>query len=709
MQSMNDDTTFRQTARSVCPHDCPSVCALDIQLQTPQRIGRIRGAAQPYTDGVICAKVARYAERVHHADRLLQPMRRIGPKGSGRFAPLSWDAALDLVAEQIQQVIDRHGPEAVWPYHYAGTMGLIQRGAIRRLGNVAGWSRQRETFCVALSDPGWLAGVGAKRGVDAREVIHSDLIVVWGGNPVHTQINFMHWAQKAKRERNARLVVIDPYRTATAEKADLHLALRPGTDGALACAVMHVLLAEGLADREYLARYTDFSTTVERHLGERTPAWAAAITGLSVDDIVAFARLYGLTKRSYLRVGYGFTRQRNGAAAMHAVSCLPAVSGAWAHLGGGALYSNGGLYGLKTGFLYGLDAGTPPARQLDMGRLGAVLAGNPRDIGNGPPVGALLVQNTNPAVVAPESGVVRQGLLREDLFTCVHEQFMTDTARFADVVLPATTFLEHDDLYQASGHTFLQAAQAVITAPGECRSNHTFIGQLAERLGIKHPAFNMDERSLIDRLLSDSGRPGVAELLENGWIDCALPFERAHFLDGFAHPDGRFRFAPDWQSLGENHDIMPALPDHLAVIDLPTNDKPFRLVAAPARNFLNTTFTETPESKNRESRPEVMVHPAACERLGITAGEVVRIGNERGSLLVHARPFDGLQENTLIVESQWPNDAFLGGIGINLLVSAEPGFPAAGVAYHDTAVWIEAVRTTATCEIIAARDGELLT
>jgi anaerobic selenocysteine-containing dehydrogenase len=266
---------------------------------------------------------------------------------------------------------------------------------------------------------------------------------------------------------------------------------------------------------------------------------------------------------------------------------------------------------------------------------------------------------------------------------------MTDTARLADVVLPATTFLEHDDLYQASGHTFLQAAHAVIPAPGECRSNHTFVGQLAERLGVKHSAFNMDERSLIDRLLSDSGRPSVAELLEKGWIDCALPFEKAHFLDGFAHPDGRFRFAPDWRALGEKHDIMPVLPDHLAAIDPPTSDKPFRLVAAPARNFLNTTFTETPGSRSREHRPEVMIHPAACQRLGIAAGDVVRIGNAQGSLLIHARPFDGLQESTLIVESQWPNEAFLEGIGINLLVSAEPGFPAAGVAYHDTAVWIE--------------------
>ena len=677
------------TAHSVCPHDCPSVCALDVELLSPERIGRLRGSPQPYTDGVICAKVARYAERVHHPDRLLQPLRRVGAKGSGQFAAISWDDALDLVAENFQAAIARHGPETVWPYHYAGTMGLVQRGAIRRLGHLAGWSRQRETFCVALADAGWLAGVGAKRGVDAREVVDSDLIVVWGGNPVHTQINFMHWTQKARRERNAQLVVIDPYRTATAEKADLHLAPRPGTDGALACAVMHVLLAEGLADRDYLKRHTDFSERVENHLASRTPQWAAQITGLTADEIVAFARLYGSTQRSYLRVGYGFTRQRNGAAAMHAVSCLPAISGAWAQPGGGALYGNGGLYGLQTDFLRGLDGIVATSRQLDMGRIGAVLAGNPRDLGDGPPVSALLIQSTNPAVVAPDSSAVRAGLLRDDLFTCVHEQFLTDTAKLADVVLPATTFLEHDDLYQASGHTFLQIARAAIPAPGQCRSNHQFIGQLAQRLEIEHPAFALDEWSLIDRVLADSGKISADELLAKGWIDCAQPFAQAHFIDGFAHPDGRFRFAPDWQALGDGHAVMMPLPDHLEVIDEPTAAKPFRLVAAPARNFLNTTFSETATSRQKEDRPTALIHPSVCAQQGIADGDLVRLGNEQGSVLLHAKPFAGLQPSTLVVESQWPNDAFIEGIGINTLVSAEPGFPAAGAAYHDTAVWLQ--------------------
>ncbi|WP_428828019.1 molybdopterin-dependent oxidoreductase [Azonexus sp. IMCC34842] len=676
---------------SVCPHDCPSVCALDVEITADGRVGRLRGAGQPYTEGVICAKVARYAERTNHPQRLTQPLRRVGAKGSGQFAPIGWDDALDLLAERLQQACRRHGPETVWPYHYAGTMGFVQRGAIRRLGHLAGWSRQRETFCVALADAGWLAGAGAKRGVDPREMLDSELIVIWGGNPVHTQVNFMHWVQKARRGRQVPLVVVDPYRTATAAKADLHLALKPGTDGALACAVMHVLLAENLVDRSYLARLTDFSPALEAHLASRTPAWAAGITGLSVDDISRFARLYGSTGRSYLRLGYGFTRQRNGSAAMHAVSCLPALTGAWQHRGGGALYSNGGLYGLNTRFLYGLDANPPLARQLDMGRLGAVLAGDRRDIGDGPPVTALLIQSTNPAVVAPDSLSVRQGLLRDDVFVCVHEQFMTDTAQLADLVLPATTFLEHDDLYQASGHTFLQASRALVPALGECRSNHDFIGQLAGRLGIEHPAFGLSEWQLVDAVLQASGKPGADDLLAAGWLDSALPFEKAHFLDGFGHPDGRFRFAPDWTQRGEGHAAMPAFPDHQPVIDVPTPDKPFRLVAAPARHFLNTTFTETASSRHGEGRPTVLIHRDVCARLGIGEGDVVRLGNAQGQVALHARPAAGLQPDTVVVESQWPNAAFIDGVGINALVSAEPGWPAAGVAYHDTAVWLERV------------------
>ena len=319
---------------TVCPHDCPSACALEIERIGGRRLGRVRGAApQSYTRGVVCAKVARYAERQHHPARLSQPLRRVGEKGAGldAFRPISWDRALDEVAEALTRAAQRHGYETVWPYYYAGTVGLVQRDGINRLRHVMRYSREDLTICNALSDAGWLAGVGAKRGVDGREIAKSDLIIVWGGNSVSTQVNVMTHVATARRERGAKLVVVDPYRTATTARADLHLAPLPGTDGALACAVMHVLFNEGYSDRAYMARYTNDPEGLEAHLKTRTPAWAAGITGLSEDDIVRFARLYGRTKRSYIRVGYGFSRSRNGSAQLFAVSCLPAVTGAWAY------------------------------------------------------------------------------------------------------------------------------------------------------------------------------------------------------------------------------------------------------------------------------------------------------------------------------------------------------------------------------------------
>ncbi|HEX6977689.1 MAG TPA: molybdopterin oxidoreductase family protein [Alphaproteobacteria bacterium] len=679
-----------EIVHSACPHDCPSTCALEVERRDAHTIGRIHGAAaNPYTAGVVCAKVARYAERVHHPDRLAVPLRRVGEKGVGRaaFEPISWDDALDEVAERLTRAAQRYGSETVWPYFYAGTMGLVQRDGIHRLRHVMRYSRQHSTICVALADAGWVAGAGAKRGVDAREMAESDLIVVWGGNPVSTQVNVMTHISRARKTRGAKLVVIDPYRTPTAEVADIHLMLRPGTDAALACAVMHVLFKEGYADRAYMAKYADAPDELEAHVASRDPDWAAAITGLSVDQIVTFARLYGQTKRSYLRLGYGFSRARNGAASMHAASCLPVVTGAWQYPGGGALYANNGLYGLDKTLIEGLDALDRSTRVLDQSRIGPILTGDRRDLGDGPPVTALFIQNTNPMVVAPEHLKVRAGFARDDLFVCVHEQFMTETAAMADIVLPATTFLEHDDIYQAGGHTFLQVTKKVIEPYAESRSNHDVLCALARRLGARHPGFEMTAWEIIDATLRSSGYPDAETIYRNHWHDCALPFEQAHFLTGFAHPDGRFRFKPDWASLGPNGHKMPKLPDQME-FDAPDAERPFRLVAAPARSFLNTTFTETPSAKAREKRPTVLIHPQDCEALGITDGARVRLGNHRGDVVVHARSFDGVQRGVVVVESIWPNAAFEEGRGINTLTSADAGYPNGGAVFHDTAIWI---------------------
>ncbi len=678
-------------AYTVCPHDCPSACALAVEVIDGARLGRVRGAdGQSYTQGVVCAKVARYAERQHHAERLSVPLRRVGEKGAGQeaFRPVSWDDALDAVAEGLTRAAQHHGAEAVWPYYYAGTMGRVQRDGINRLRHALGYSRELLTICNFLTDAGWLAGVGARRGVDAREIAKSDLIVVWGGNPVSTQINVMTHIAQARKERGAKLVVVDPYRTGTADVADIHLAPLPGTDGALACAVMHVLFKEGFADRAYLARYADDPAGLEAHLATRDPLWASRVTGLGEAEIIEFARLYGRTRRSYIRVGYGFSRSRNGAAQMFAVTCLPTITGAWQYEGGGAHYSNHGALPLNLTMIEGLDVVNHRTRILDQSRIGPVLTGDTRDLGDGPPVSALFIQNTNPMVVAPESGLVHEGFRRDDLFVCVHEQFLTETAQMADIVLPATTFIEHDDIYTAGGHHFLQIGRAVLPPHGECRSNHDVICGLAERLGARHPGFGMSAFELIEEMLRASGLPGPDAFAEGVWLDCWPGFETGHFLDGFGHPDKKFHFRANWTALGAEHRRLPAFPDHVRVIDDGDPERPFRLVPAPSRSFLNTSFNNLASGIAREGRPTALVHPDALEALGIADGARIRIGNAKGSVVVRARGFDGMQPRVVVVEGLWPNHAFEEGIGINLLTSADPGLPGGGAVFHDTSVWL---------------------
>ncbi|MGE0416582.1 MAG: molybdopterin oxidoreductase family protein [Acetobacteraceae bacterium] len=676
---------------SVCPHDCPSTCALSVEVLDGRRIGAVRGAEEnSYTAGVICAKVARYAERIHHPERLTHPLLRVGPRGSTQFRRIGWDEALDRIAGTFADMTAKHGPEAVWPFYFAGTMGLVQRDGINRLRHVMRYSRQKMTICTSLPETGWTAGHGAQRGTDPREMAKSDLIVVWGGNPVSTQVNVMTHVTRARKERGAKLVVIDPYRTPTAAVADMHLAPRPGTDGALACAVMHILFRDGHADRTYLARYADCPDRLEAHLATRDPAWASAITGLPVERIEAFARLYGTTRRSYLRVGYGFARSRNGAANMHAVTCLPVVTGAWQHEGGGALWSNRGMYGWNKTLIEGLDAVDTRIRTLDMSRIGSVLTGDRTELRDGPQVRAMLIQNQNPLTVCPDSNRVRRGFSRDDLFVATHEQFMTETARWSDIVLPATMFLEHDDLYQAGGHSHIMIGPKLIEPPGECRSNHEVLQGLATRLGARHRGFDMTAMEIIDETLKMSGRPDAATVMRERWIDIMPGFEDAHFLKGFGTRDGKFRFAPDWSALGEFHAQMPPLPDHMPTIDDAAPDRPFRLVTAPARSFLNTSFTEMPTGRKREGRPTVLMHPEDGRRLGVADGARVRLGNARGEVVLHAKYADGMQAGVLVSESIWPSECFEGGIGINALTSDDPGPPFGGAVYHDTAVWMRA-------------------
>src|SRR5690242_15931697 len=535
---------------SACPHDCPSTCALEIELLDPHTIGRVRGAKDnDYTAGVVCAKVARYAERAHHPDRLLYPLRRVGAKGEGRFERISWDDALDIVAENFLKAERRYGAQSVWPYYYAGTMGLVMRDGINRLRHAKKYSGFHSTICVNPAYSGYGAGIGTIAGSDPREMAKSDLIVIWGTNPVNTQVNVMTHATRARKERGAKIVGVDVYQNGTMEQADLAVLVKPGTDGALACAVMHCLFRDGKADWDYLEKYTDVPHELEAHVRSRDPQWAAAITGCPVETIEEFARLVGATKRAYFRLGYGFSRSRNGPVNMHAASCIPAVTGAWLHEGGGAFHNNADIYHWDKSTIEGSDMRDKSVRMLDQSRVGAILTGDREALRSGPPVAAMLIQNTNPVSVCPDQDVVKRGFAREDLFVCVHEQFMTETARMADVVLPATMFMEHDDVYQGGGHQYIILGPKLIEPPGECRSNHEVICALAARLGARHPGFTMSSRELIDWTLVHSGWGTLAELEAKHWIDCQPDFATAHYLGGFAWPDGKFRFKPDWPNV----------------------------------------------------------------------------------------------------------------------------------------------------------------
>jgi anaerobic selenocysteine-containing dehydrogenase len=679
---------------STCPHDCPSACALDVEVIEGQSIGRVRGSKlQTYTAGVVCAKVARYAERIHHPERLMHPLRRTGPKGSGRFAQVSWDEALDEIAARFNQAEREFGAESVWPYYYAGTMGLVMRDGINRLAHVKKYSRFYSTICANIARVGFAIGTGKIAGVDPREMGVSDLIVIWGTNPVNTQVNVMTHASRAKKERGARIAAVDVYNNDTMKQADIKIILRPGTDGAFACGLMHVLFREGYADRDYLARYTDCPAELEAHLRTRTPEWASAICGVPVAEIEAFAHAVGKTKRTFFRLGYGFTRSRNGATQMHAALCIPAVTGAWQYEGGGAFFNNASIWRFNESIIEGHDAIDPTTRQLDQSKIGRILTGDAEALRGGGPVKAMLIQNTNPVTVAPEQTLVRQGFAREDLFVAVHEQFMTETTQMADIVLPATMFMEHDDLYYGGGHQHISVGPKLIEPPGECRSNHEVMQGLARRLNAVHPGFEMTPRELIDATLKSSGHGDIATLEADLWRDLQPDFRTSHYLDGFAHADKKFHFKADWAHppfgvmMGETKG-MPSLPDHWTIIEEADEAHPFRLATSPSRSFLNTTFNETPSSQAREGKASVLMHPLDAASLGIANGDAVTLGNVRGETTLVARLFEGLRRGVLVAESVHPNHDHIGGRGINTLTGAEAVAPIGGAAFHDNRVWV---------------------
>src|SRR2546422_310156 len=535
---------------SVCPHDCPSCCSLEVDVVD----GRVAAApgppGHPFTQGVICGKVREYAERVHSPLRVLTPLRRVGAKGEGRFERISWDDAVAEIARRWRGIIAEHGGEAILPFSYAGSMGQVQFFAGHPLFHALGASRLERSICTSTAYAGWRATVGAVTGNDSEQMVGAELVILWGVNASYSTINVMTLVKEA-RARGAYVVAIDPYRTPTAQQADEHLMVRPGTDAALALAIMHVLVAEDLIDRDYIARATLGFERLTEHLKRSAPAAVAPIVGLDADAIVRLARRYGRTRRTFIRIGIGISRHDNGAMTCRTLACLPALTGAYADPHGGALLSTGGAYGFDYSVLERPDLmPTPAPRIINMIQLGRALT----DPTLTPPVRSLYVYSSNPAAVCPDQTLVLKGLAREDLFTVVHEQVMTDTAHYADVVLPATTSMEHLDLYRSFGQLTLQLAKPVLPPQGEAKSNWEAFGLLARAMGVAQSHYAKGDEGLIREFLAkgDASVRSITweQLARDGWARVALPSPYRPFAGGARHRRGRHRAGRERAGLG---------------------------------------------------------------------------------------------------------------------------------------------------------------
>ncbi|MBF0611329.1 MAG: molybdopterin-dependent oxidoreductase [Magnetococcales bacterium] len=672
-----------QTFKTTCSLDCPGACALVAHVEN-QRLLRLSGDRHhPFTQGVNCGKVSRYSE-LQHGPRIETPLQRVGSKGQGEFRPISWEEALQTIARRLLETMDRYGPQAVFPYYYGGTMGLIQRPAIDRLIHRAGFSRLDRNICYSIGFAGWQAGVGLATGPSPADVIHSDFIILWGINAAATHITLMHHI-KAARKQGAKLVVIDPYRNHTARLADWHVAPKPGTDGALAVAMMQVMLAEGLLDREYLGQFTDYSPQVEEHLQSRTPQWAAAITGLEAESIRQLALEYGKAKAPFIRIGLGMSRQNNGAVNIHAISCLPAVRGAWRRLGGGALLATGDTFPIKDTPVKQPQWMQTPTRILDMSQLATLL----QDARLDPPVQAMLVFNANPAASCPDAGGVVRGLAREDLFLVVHEQVMTDTARLADIILPAPTFLETYDLYKSYGQYTLQYTEPVLPAAGEARCNNDVVNQIALAMGYEDAPFYWNSQRMIREVLSASGLPPVSRWPER-WLDFTPPEDRRYFRQGFPQADGKFHFFPNWSDAA-----MPGLPDHWPVNVRDTvmvgKDRALHFMAPPALEVLNSSLVGVESIRKKRGQPQLWIHPLDAKAREIDQDATVKVWNDRASLTMRAWITEDVPQGLCLCEANHIADDFPEKLPLNALAPADRVSPDGGPAFHDNWVFVESI------------------
>jgi anaerobic selenocysteine-containing dehydrogenase len=651
-----------RVVRAACPHDCPDTCAMRVTVQDG-RVVRIQGDPDhPTTHGALCTKVSRYAERSYHPGRVLTPLRRTGPKGSGRFEPVGWDEALDAIAVRLKAIAARDA-QAILPYSYAGTMGLVQgEGMAARFFHKLGASLLDRTICSSAGGEALAATYGGKVGMHVEFFAESRLILIWGSNPITSSVHFWNFAQQAKRA-GAKLVCIDPRRTDTADKCHRHIALLPGTDGALALGLMHELIAHDWLDHDYLGRHVEGWPALRERALQWPPERAAAVCGIDADDVRSLARDYGTTAPAAIRLNYGMQRVRGGGSAVRLIALLPCLVGAWRHRAGGLLLSSSGWFrgARRDAWLQRPDllAGRTP-RTVNMSTIGDDL-NRESSPGFGPKIEAVVVYNSNPVAVAPDSAKVARGFAREDLFTVVLEHFLTDTADHADVVLPATTQLEHWDAHTAYGHTYALLNEPAILPLGQARSNAAIFRALAERMGYTEDCFGDDDETMA-RGAFEPDRVDGAALRAQGWS--RLQVADAPFAAG-GFPTASGKAMADVPGLG--------LPDHVpnyeSALSAPALAArfPLAMISPPARNFLNSSFVNVASLRAAEREPLLEIHPRDAAARGIADGAVVRVWNDRGTYVCKAEVSERARAGVVNGLGVWWRKDGLAGTNVNQL------------------------------------------
>jgi anaerobic selenocysteine-containing dehydrogenase len=687
MNAFDQQTT---EVRGACPHDCPDTCAL-ITSVSQGVANQVRGnPAHAQTDGVLCTKVSRYTERTYHPDRVLTPLKRSGPKGSGQFQAVSWDEALDDIAQRLGAVAQRN-PEAILPYSYAGTMGLVQgEGMAARFFHALGASSLDCTICASAGSEALNLTLGGKIGMRVEFFAEARLILIWGSNAIGSNLHFWRLAQEAKR-RGARLVCIDPRRSETADKCNEHIALRPGTDAALALALMHELIQHDWLDHDYIAQHTLGWAALRERALQWPPSRAAQVCGVPEAQITALARDYGTLGPAAIRLNYGMQRVRGGGQAVRAIASLPALIGAWRHRAGGLLLSSSGFFPVQREALYRPDLlGERRPRTINMSTIGDDLL-RASDATFGPAIEALVVYNSNPVAVAPQSGRVAQGFAREDLFTVVLEHFLTDTADHADYVLPATTQLEHWDVHMSYGHTDVLLNRPAIAPVGQARSNTQIFRDLAHRMGLRQACLSDSDEQLCRTAFGD--RVDFDTLLAQGFAHLSLP--EAPLAQGqFPTPSGLCEF----QSGRLTEMGLDALPEHVANFEPggANGDYPLAMISPPARSFLNSTFVNVTSLRDMEGQPLLEMNPEDAQARGLVDQQTVRVFNERGQyhcvLRVSTRARPGVVNGLGI----WWRKLGLNGTNVNELTSQRLTDIGRAPVFYDCWVQVAALAPTAT-------------